>query len=180
MAKNYTKESYAVNKYSDGIVYRGAEFDYELTLEDFLRENPNMTQADFEYWKNISDELYKEEAVKLNAITRKEVPIEEIEDTTIFSVESAESEFLRFEEEGKLTAKQIKDPIFILEIAKSILPEIQYKRFIGYYLENKKLAELAAEEAVCPSSISRSLNGAEKKIKKFLSKLCKKNGIFDI
>lgn len=180
MAKNFKKESYVINKYSDEIVYKSCKGDYTITPEQFFRENPGSTLDDYLFWKNVSDELYKDEAVNLNAITRKEVPMEEIGDTTIFSVESAETQFLRFEEERKLTVEQIKDPIFIMEIAKSILPKIQYKRLIGYYFENKKLAELAAEEGVCPSSISRSLTGAEKKIKKFLSKLCKKYGIFDI
>lgn len=180
MAKNFKKESYVVNKYSDEMIYKSCDGNYSITLEQFLRETPGSTPDDYLYWKNLSDELYKDEAVQLNAITRKEVPIEEINDTTFFSVESAEDEFLRFEDEGKLTIEQIKDPIFIFKVAKNILPKIQYKRFIGYYSENKKLAELAAEEGVCPSSISRSLTGAEKKIKKFLSKLCKKHGIFDI
>ncbi len=180
MAKNFRKESYVVNKYSEEIVYKSADGDYSITLDQFLRENPGLTPKDYLYWKNISDELYKEEAVALNAITRKEIPIEEINDTTIFSVDSAEAIYLQIEDEGKLTEENIKDPLFILEIAKNILPDIQLRRFIGYYFENKKLVEIAAAEAVSPSSISRSLTGAEKKIKKFLLKLCKKSGIFDI
>ena len=59
MPKNYTKEHYAINKYRKGIVYRGVDGNYEITMEGFLQANPNMTEADFDYWKSLSDELYK-------------------------------------------------------------------------------------------------------------------------
>ena len=39
MSKNYTKEHYAINKYRTGIVYKGAEGNYEITMEGFLQEN---------------------------------------------------------------------------------------------------------------------------------------------
>ena len=125
MAKNYTNESYAINKYSEGIVYRGADGDYEITLEGFLKENPNMTEEDFAYWKSVSDELYKKEDIQTTAITRKNVSINEIEETQLVSVESAEFEFLRLESEGEFTKEEVMNPHFILEIAKQELPEIQ-------------------------------------------------------
>lgn len=179
MAKNYTKESYSVNKYSDGIVYRGAEFDYELTLEDFLRENPNMTQADFEYWKNISDELYKEDLLT-TAITRKNVSIHEIEETDLVSTPSAEIEFLNFEDANKLTRDDIVNPRFIYNIAKKESTEIQFIRFLKYYSQGKTLEEIAEEEGVRHTSILRSISLCEKKIKKFIENICTKWRIFDV
>lgn len=180
MAKNYANESYAVNKYSEGIVYRGTDGDYEITLESFLKENPNMTEEDFAYWKSVSDELYKEEDIQTTAITRKNVSINEIEETQLVSVESAEFEFLRLESEGEFTKEEVMNPYFILEIAKQELPEIQLRRFISRYIEGKTEDVIAAEEGVNQSSISRSLSGAENKIKKVIRKLCIKNGIFDV
>ena len=38
MPKNYTKEHYAINKYRKGIVYRGVDGNYEITVEGFLQE----------------------------------------------------------------------------------------------------------------------------------------------
>ena len=33
-----------------------------ITLEDFLKSDPTLTEADFEHWKNWSDNDYKEES----------------------------------------------------------------------------------------------------------------------
>lgn len=180
MAKNYAKECYAVNKYSDGIVYPGAKFDYELTLEDFLREDPNMTQADFEYWKNISDGIYKEEDLLTTATTRKNISIHEIEESNLVSAPSAESEFFKFEDANKLTREDIVNPRFIYRIAKKELTEIQYIRFLKYYSQGKTLEDIAEEEGVNHTSILRAIDLSEKKIKKILKNICTKHSIFDV
>ena len=180
MAKNFAKEIYAVNKYSEGIVYPGAKFDYELTLEDFLREEPNMTQADFEYWKNISDEIYKEEDLLTTNTTRKNISIHEIEETNLVSVPSAESEFFKSKDANKITREDIVNPRFIYSIAKKELTEIQYIRFLKYYSQAKTLDEIAEEEGVNHTSILRSITSSEKKIKKILKNICTKHSIFDV
>ena len=58
MAKNYNRSDYALNKYSASIVYSGADGVYELTKEAFLASDPSLTEADYEYWKRISDADY--------------------------------------------------------------------------------------------------------------------------
>ena len=95
MSKNYMQEHYAINKHSKGIIYRGTDGDNEISLEQFLSENPTLTESDFNYWKSLSDELYKEEDRKNNEITRKNVSINEIEETQLVAVESAETEFIQ-------------------------------------------------------------------------------------
>jgi|LSQX01.2.fsa_nt_gb hypothetical protein len=45
--KNYKDSDYASNKFSDGIVYRFAEGIVEITLKDYLAENPDKTVEDF-------------------------------------------------------------------------------------------------------------------------------------
>ena len=40
------------------IVYAGSDETIEITLEQFLEENPGMTEEDFNFWKNWSDEDY--------------------------------------------------------------------------------------------------------------------------
>lgn len=178
--KNVNKSDYAFNKYSKGIVYKSVEGDFELTLEQFLKENPNKTEEDFAYWKVISDQLYKQEDVLTNAVTRKNISINDIEETQLVSVESAEYEFLRSIDADTIIKKEIMSLDFILEIAKQELPEIQLRRFISRHIEGKTEDVIAAEEGVNQSSISRSLSGAENKIKKVIRKLCIKNGIFDV
>ena len=45
--KNYTDSDYAINKYSEGIVYKFADGIVEVTLADYLRDNPGKTEEDF-------------------------------------------------------------------------------------------------------------------------------------
>ncbi len=45
--KNYKDSDYALNKFSEGIVYRFADRIVEITLEDYLAENPGKTAQDF-------------------------------------------------------------------------------------------------------------------------------------
>ena len=180
MPKNYTKEHYAINKYRKGIVYKGAEGNYEITMEGFLQENPNMTEADFDYWKSLSDELYKEEDRKSNEITRMNVSIGDIEETQLVSVESAETEFVRSISEEDIFKMEIMSAQLILRIAREELSDIQLRRFLSHYIDGKKEEDIAKEEGVCQSTVSRSISGAENKIKKIIRKLCIKHGIFDV
>lgn len=180
MAKNYANESYAVNKFSKGIVYRGAEGDYEITLEEFLHKNPDMSKEDFEYWKNISDELYKAEDLMINATTRKNVPINEIEETQLIAVESAESVFFSDEEQQSLTRADIVNQEYVCQVAKEVLTKTQYNRFIAYYVEGKRLTDIADAEGVSHTSVLRAITTSEKKIKNFLKKVCTKHSIFDV
>ena len=180
MPKNYTKEHYAINKYRKGIVYRGVDGNYEITVEGFLQENPNMTEADFDYWKSLSDELYKEEDRKSNEITRMNVSISDIEETQLVSVESAETEFVRSTSEEDIFKMEIMSAQLILRIAREELSDIQLRRFLSHYIDGKKEEDIAKEEGVCQSTVSRSISGAENKIKKIIRKLCIKHGIFDV
>ena len=69
---------------------------------------------------------------------------------------------------------------FILNIARNKLSDIQLRRFLSHYVDGKKEEEIAKDEGVCQSTISRSISGAENKIKKIIRKLCIKNEIFDV
>ena len=171
MPKNYTKEHYAINKYRKGIVYRGVDGNYEITKEGFLQENPNMTEADFDY---------KEEDRKSNEITRMNVSISDIEETQLVSVESAETEFVRSISEEDIFKMEIMSAQLILRIAREELSDIQLRRFLSHYIDGKKEEDIAKEEGVCQSTISRSISGADNKIKKIIRKLCIKHGIFDV
>lgn len=180
MSKNYMQEHYAINKHSKGIIYRGTDGDNEISLEQFLSENPTLTESDFNYWKSLSDELYKEEDRKNNEITRKNVSINEIEETQLVSVESAETEFIQSISEKDAIKKEIMSAQFILRIAQEELSDIQFRRFLSRYVDGKKEEDIAKDEGVCQSTVSRSISGAENKIKKIIRKLCIKNGISDV
>lgn len=180
MSKNYIQEHYSINKHNKGIVYKGVNGDSEVNLEQFIKENPTLTEDDFNYWKSISDELYKQEDRKSNKITYKNVSINEIEETQLVSVESAETEFVRSINKEDILKKEIMSAQFILNIARNKLSDIQLRRFLSHYVDGKKEEEIAKDEGVCQSTISRSISGAENKIKKIIRKLCIKNEIFDV
>ena len=72
MARNYRQSDYAKNKYSSNIVYAGSDETIEITLEQFLKENHGMTEEDFLYWKNWSDEDYLEQIRRETNIKKHE------------------------------------------------------------------------------------------------------------
>lgn len=59
--KNFDKSDYALNKFSEGIVYKFSDGIREITKEQYLRENPDKTEEDFLRLKAISDEIFLEE-----------------------------------------------------------------------------------------------------------------------
>ena len=72
--KNYKNSSYAANKYSKDIVYNSeVSGSTSITLDDFLKSDPTLTKADFEFWKNWSDEDYRVESKETNNQTKKDV-----------------------------------------------------------------------------------------------------------
>ena len=82
--------------------------------------------------------------------------------------------------EEDIFKKEIMSAQFILNIARNKLSDIQLRRFLSHYVDGKKEEEIAKDEGVCQSTISRSISGAENKIKKIIRKLCIKNEIFDV
>ena len=57
--REYRKSDYAINKYSPNIVYRFYDDEIiEVSLEDYLKENPDKTEQDFAELKALSDEIY--------------------------------------------------------------------------------------------------------------------------
>lgn len=86
MARNYRQSDYAKNKYSSNIVYAGSDETIEITLEQFLEENPGMTKEDFKYWKSWSDEDYYITDRKDTNEAKHTVSIHSIEATELVSI----------------------------------------------------------------------------------------------
>ena len=109
----------------------------------FSLGDKNMTEADFDYWKALSDELYKEEDRKSNEITRMNVSIGDIEETQLVSVESAETEFVRSISEEDIFKMEIMSAQLILRIAREKLSDIQLRGFLSYYILSDKMRKLS-------------------------------------
>ncbi len=71
--KNYKDSDYALNKFSEGIVYRFADRIVEITLEDYLAESPGKTAEDFLELKALSDEIYHQQVTHENRTSRLDV-----------------------------------------------------------------------------------------------------------
>jgi len=163
--KNYQDSDFTLNKYSKGIVYRsvsGAIITY--TLADYLAENPGKTEADFRAWKELSDNDYL--ITKRNEYnqTRKDVSLHGLDETEACSAPSPEDEII--EQPEQIAKEQQRRELGLRAFA--ALTEVQQRRYIQHYVYNKTVREIADLEGVKHQSVVECLDGAKKKIKKFL------------
>ena len=165
--KNYRDSDYALNKYSKGIVYRFADATVEVTLEDYLAENPGRTEQDFRELKALSDKLYLEQVTDENAQTYKNFSLHtavELSDPTALTPEEhlEEREIATEEESALLAAKA-----FLLS---GQLTKIQRKRFILFYIKGLSTRQIAELEGISQYSVWECIQSCEKKMKKFIGK----------
>lgn len=158
--KNYRDSDYAINKYSDSIVYRFADGIVEVTLEDYLRDNPDKDATDFAQIKAISDELYHQQVIDDNRINRLNVPIHAIEDSELLSSESVENQIIQKEAE-----KKVLDAAEYL-LQGNYLTEIQRRRFVQYFCLGLSTRQIAKMEGVSQYAVWDSLHWISKKLKK--------------
>ena len=164
MARNYRQSDYAKNKYSNNIVYAGLDETIEITLEQFLYENPGMTEEDFKYWKNWSDEDYLIADRKDTNEAKHTVSIHSIEATELVSIPSAEDiviEKLSRESERVYTMKDA-------EAVLSKLTDIQRRRYLLYEVYGLSTPQIALSEGVSQYTVWESIDSAKKRIKKVL------------
>ena len=166
--KNYRDSDYAVNKNAKGIVYRFADQTVEITLEDYLRENPTKTAADFEALKILSDADYYETDRSGYRQTWKNTPFETLDEDELlnFSVHSAENDVIEQGEQAAVYAMRQSSAAHVLDK----LTEVQKRRYLMYHVQGKTTREIAGLEGVAHQSVVECIAGAEKKIKKYLSK----------
>ena len=163
MAKNYNRSDYALNKYSASIVYSGADGVYELTKEAFLASDPSLTEADYQYWKRISDADYLATARRDTYESRHTVSLDELADGVLAGEESTEDEVLEKLEptDNPYTYENA------MRILDACLTETQKRRFLKYRKCGMTVRDIAIEEGVHPSSVDETIHAAEKKIKNF-------------
>ena len=121
---------YAINRYSQGIVCKFADGIEEVTLEDYLRDNPDKTKIDFAELKALSDEIYYKQDRQEYRISRLNVSMSGIEETAIAAAPAFDTELIR-------KGKKVK----ALEVAKKLLhsrklTSIKRRRFLLYFFRN--------------------------------------------
>ena len=164
--KNYTNSDYALNKVNkEAIIYRFANEIVEVTLADYLRENPGKTADDFAELKALSDEDYKDQDREDYRLTYKNVPLHGLDETDACCVPSPE-EILIDEPERKARKECMRRQAYE---AIATLTEVQRRRYLMYHVEGLTEEQIAENEGATQQAVSKSLFWAEKKIKKYLA-----------
>lgn len=159
---SFSKSDYTVNKYSKGIVYLFADHAIEITLEDYLSENPSNTEEDFQELKILSDSLYRREMLDTYNQCRLNLSMCGMDRQTDPSP---------LPEDGFINAL---DKQYSLNALKQLLnsgelTDIQRRRFLLYIGEGLSLREIAAQEGRSHLPVYRSINSAFNKLKKYFA-----------
>ena len=163
--KNYRDSDYAVNKFSKGIVYRFGDETIEITLEDYLRDNPDKTEEDFLRLKEISDEIFLEEIRLETAQGKKLVSINDLENNLSCAIPPVDEQYIQ--QEKREQDKRKMDKLF----RDAGLSEKQKRRLYLHCVEGKSFRAIAEIEGVHWTSVEECVNFALKKLKKYHSKI---------
>ncbi len=158
--RNYKDSDYALNRYSQGIVYKFADGIVEITLEDYLRDNPDKTEEDFAELKAMSDEIYYQQDRQEYRVSHRNVSISRMEDTLVASALSVDAELIQKAEEKKALEAAIR----LLESGK--LTDVQKRRFYLHFFQGLSTRQIAKLEGINQKTAWESLMWAEKKLKK--------------
>ena len=169
--KNYAQGDYAINKNAKGIVYPFSTHTLEVTLEDYLRENPDKTAADFAELKALSDADYYQTDRSDYRQTCKNISLNTLDDdkSNFLTVPSAEDEFIENWEHEETYAKRKSHVALVLDK----LTEVQRRRYLMHHVDGLTTQQIADKEDVNQSKIVDSLKFAEKKIQKYFMKVKK-------
>lgn len=163
--RDYRKSDYAINKYSTNIVYRFHDEIVEVSLEDYLKENPDKTAQDFTKLKALSDEIYYEQDRAESAQTRKDVSIHGLEEMDCCSTRPLEEELeeLAAEVQNRRYARIALERLF----AAGVLTEVQKRRFRLHVFRGLSTRQIGRLERTSHQAVVKSLNLAIGKLKKF-------------
>lgn len=165
--RDYRKSDYAINKYSPNIVYRFHDEIIEVSLEDYLKENPDKTEQDFAELKALSDEIYYEQDRAESAQTRKDVSIHGLEEMDCCSTRPLEDELeeLAVEVQNRCYARTALERLF----AAGVLTEVQKRRFRLHVFRGLSTRQIGRLEGTSHQAVAKSLNLAIEKLKKFFA-----------
>lgn len=156
--KNYRNSDYALNRYREGIVYRFSDQTVEVTLEEYLHDNPDKTAEDFQKIKELSDAIYLEQDRTDSAQTKKNTSLKGVE--KISDELSIEEIFI--EGEDRETARRALASL----LNENTLSETQKRRLMAYIVKGVSLRQIASMEGTSHIAVRKSIQSAIKKIRK--------------
>ncbi len=136
---------WAVNKDSDGIVYCFADGTTQVVcLEDYLRENPEYTAADFRQIKEISDGMFYEHNLSSKRYDYWNVDAGFDDITATLPAPDPEPCAALLQREQRRLAVQAA----LLLLHSGELTPAQKERFIDYFLRGKSISEIARKNNI--------------------------------
>lgn len=163
--RKYQDSDYAVNKFSPHIVYRFADGTVEVTLNDYLRDNPGKTEQDFAELKALSDKIYYIQDRDDTRYGKRKNTLGSIEESERFSTGSPDIELIQINDEQNAIAAAMQ----LLDSGD--LTEIQRRRFILHFFQGLSYRQIARQEGVFFTSVAESMETAMSKLKKYFEKI---------
>lgn len=163
--KNYRKSDYALNKFSKGIVYQFADRTVEISMEDFLRDNPDQTEDDFLALKAESDGIYLEQIRQETAQGNKTVSMTGLEDTVAHPAPSLDDSYIMADDHRRV--KLAVDKLFRC----GKLTVKQKERFIKHFFAGVSLRKIASDEGVHFTSVDESIRRAVDKLRTYFKEI---------
>lgn len=159
----YKKSNYAINKVRKGIVYRNADGSIiEVTFEQIANRNPNFTIENFKKLKQLSDELYHDEAKNdWNYHHHITSNFDDNLSSNWISSLALEEELMENSDETLFYDKLNK-------VIDTMLTPIQNRRFKMFAFEGLTYREIAQRENVNIRAVWESIELSKKKIRKFI------------
>lgn len=159
--KNYRKSDYALNKFSEGIVYQFSDGTLEISMEDYLRDNPAKTEADFLELKALSDEIYLEQIRLETAQGNKTVSVTGLEETVAHPAPSLDDAYVIADEHRRI--KLAVDKLFLC----GKLTSKQKERFVRHFFAGTSLRKIASDEGVHFTSVDECIRRAVDKLRTY-------------
>jgi RNA polymerase sigma factor (sigma-70 family) len=135
-------------------------------LEDYLSENPGKNEADFRALKELSDSIYLHQVTDENTQTKKNKPFDEL--SAVMRYAPSPEDLHIGEIEAREAIERRERQAALSRAALDKLTDTQRRRYLLYHVDGKTEQEIAEIEGATHQAISKSLLGADKKIKKFL------------
>lgn len=161
--RKYWTSDYAVNKKREGIIYQFADgSEIEISLTEYLQDNPDKTERDFIELKALSDGIYYEQALADTRYEKQKQSLGKLEESEQFATPAVDTLLIHNSDKGQV----LKAAKLLLESRE--LTEVQRRRFIKHFFEGQSYRKIAAQENVHFTSIQESIEGAVRKMKKYL------------
>ncbi len=159
--KNYKYSDYAFNKFSGGIVYCFSDRIVEITVEDYLAENPGKSEQDFMELKALSDEIYHKQDCANTRYGKRIRTLNEMEESRLLLSVPIEERLIQRQDEAK--AIQAAEKL----LHSNHLTEIQRRRFVLNFINGLSIRKIARMEGVSHVAIIKSIHFAIEKLQKF-------------